>query len=173
MRHEAGGTSFIEFIGFVVTLAGLLFLFLKQFFEDLKKKRNPQEYAAKQREKERVLKELLGERAKHSYEDEDEEDEDEEDEDRYHVTPPPFSQARNTMSLDKVTRHDEERRVKQRAITQPRNKAVSSSYEVVRHKHTSRGASLINKLPSRKDLFIINEIMKPPVSLRSREENIW
>ena len=34
-------------------------------------------------------------------------------------------------------------------------------------------SALINKITSRKDLFIINEIIKPPVSLRSEEENNW
>lgn len=45
----------------------------------------------------------------------------------------------------------------------------SPVYEVKKREHTSRGADLIKRQKSLRDLFIIDEIIKPPVSMRTEE----
>lgn len=67
--------SVVEFIGFVVSLAAMIFLFTKGLWEQKQRREHPQEFAEKEKRKDQALKKLLN-----SLDiDEDDEEEDEEE----------------------------------------------------------------------------------------------
>lgn len=76
-----------------------------------------------------------------------------------------------------IEEHDEEIVVPKKPVspppppprpTPPKRKPVEAApaYEFKKKEQISRGAALIKRQASRKDLFIIDEIIKPPVSIR-------
>lgn len=153
MAKDPGGMNFIEFIGFIVSLVAMLFLFLKQFFEEAKKRRDPKKYEETQRAREKAIRDVMNGNPPGSrpYARREEEVDDEEEYEEYvKPAPPPLPKVQKPIRKETGT---------------------SSKYEVHRKVETSRGAALVKRL-KRKELFIIEEIIKPPVTMRF-EENHW
>jgi hypothetical protein len=153
MAKDSGGMNFIEFIGFIVSLVAMLFLFLKQFFEEAKKRRDPKKYEEMQRAREQASRDIMSGNPPGSRpyaRRKEEEDEEEEYEEYVKPPPPPLPKVQKPLRKEVIT---------------------SSKYEVHRKVETSRGAALVKRI-KRKELFIIEEIIKPPVTMRS-EENRW
>lgn len=51
--------TFIEFLGFIISLAAMIFLVAKRFWEESQRRRNPEKYAENQRKKERLLSDFM------------------------------------------------------------------------------------------------------------------
>lgn len=51
--------TLIEFIGFVISLAAMIFLVVKRFWDENQRRRNPEKYAEKQSQKEKLLSDLM------------------------------------------------------------------------------------------------------------------
>ena len=144
MQHEQGGMTVVEFIGFIVSLGAILFLLLKQFFDDRAKKRDPKAYEERQRKKEQAIRALMGEEWVKDSRQKLEEGMDEEEE---APMPPPRPVVKESKPAAK--RHFE-----------------PVDYQVERLERPSRGAELVKQFPNRKELFMIKEILDQPVGLR-------
>lgn len=180
MQHEQGGMTVVEFIGFIVSLFAMLFLLLKQFLDEMKKKRDPKGYAEKQRKREQALKEMMGDwggvpqKSKRIEEEEfDEEEEDEVAPISPHK-PPPFAMPPQVSSQPHAKQLLKPIPAGAAGSRQGNNltsdyfteRHGSFEYEVQRLNQESRGAALVNQFPTRKELFIIKEILDKPIALR-------
>lgn len=54
--------GFVEFLGFVISLAALIFLNVKRYMENRKRRQNPEEYARKEKQREENLRQFMRER---------------------------------------------------------------------------------------------------------------
>lgn len=71
--------SAVEVIGFLIALCFFIFLVMRNFWEEYRRRTNPEEYEASRREQEKRLKEFLGALSQDM----------EEDEEKIHKNPPP------------------------------------------------------------------------------------
>ena len=133
MKQAGGEMTFIEFLGLIFTFAAAFVIVVQKLFTDRKKRKNPQAYAKEQRQNERALREMLGIEPGDAVEEEEEED--------IYVPVPPPKQAFQGTALKAPPRPQQVR-------------AAAGSYEVIRKTQVSRGAKLVGKLASRKELFV-------------------
>lgn len=178
--------SIIEFIGFVIAMGAMTFLFFKRYREERNRRLNPQEYARRQREQEEDLRKFL-----RSMNIDVEEEELEPPEPPSQQRPPPipkqapirkpWTNPAPTREMDFASTLDHykkesaiERRklktdIENRAFVPLLSGSKAESYEVIRRKSVSRGAALIQTLNSPQDMFIVNEIIGKPLSMRHPE----
>ncbi len=152
MQHEQGGMTVVEFIGFLVSLSAMLFLLLKQFFDEMKKKRDPKAYAERQRKREQAIKAMMGEGWRKEPQQEERDEELEEEEEK------PIPLARLPAKPPAAPAPAP------KGYYTPPSEAVA--YHVERFDRSSRGTLLINQFPTRKELFMIKEILDKPIALR-------
>jgi hypothetical protein len=167
--------NFVEFLGFIISLGAMIFLFTKRFLEDRKRRLNPEEYARKEKEQEENLRRFY----KSISGDFDDEEKEEEDEPVSKTVHQPLIQRRPPPKPPKPTIHRESY-VKQTATEKKKSLAHDTSgythtvkpaerYEVIRSEKISKTSQVLNHLKSPKDLLIIKEIFDKPLSMRDRE----
>lgn len=151
-----------EIIGFLISLGFLLFLFLKQGWDASARKKHPEEYAKKQREKEKRLKEFMK-----SMDIQVEEDDDELEEEK--MTPKAKIQERSQMRqrsagniskrLDSLTplSMTSRRQEKYEVKLSTRRIVYTATKEM-----PSRGYNLIKMQHSFQDIILLNEIIGAP-----------
>lgn len=173
--------SLVEFIGFVISMVAMAFLFIKKVYDERQRRLNPEKYAETERKKEQALQEFL---KSLELERNEEEEEDEEEEEPVLIKPPPAPQMakqhkvpfRSTLDHYKPVTLIEQRKI-QTNIEKRRpfeagdhlisdtfkiQSVTDPSYEVERLKIKSRGEKALEELSSRRQLFIIKEILDKP-----------
>lgn len=179
--------SFIEFIGFVISIAALFFLFIKRFLEDRRRAKNPEQFKEEPQERQ-ALKEFLK-----SLEIDMEEDK------KYSAhqppkapsqPPQPSSRQASKSSLparqkelvvekrkakagyedkyrdayqDTYTNTYEDRILSRRFQKQEKG----SAYEIIEMDKATRVVNLLRGLKSPKDMILLNEIIGPPKGMQN------
>lgn len=148
--------SLIEFIGFVISLAALIFLFFRKVSEERYRREHPKEFEEQEKQKEQAMKEWL---KKMNIEvDEDEEEEEEEEEE----IPIPKPQPKKMINKQPPPP------LPSKAFKRYANDSV---YEVSRLESSSRGNTLIKGLKSRRDMIIYKELLSKPLAIRNHTED--
>lgn len=168
--------TFIEFLGFVISLVAMFFLVAKRFWEETRRRRNPVQFAEEQRKKDLLLSEFMKSfeipekgRAQRNSDDEDEWDEDEEDievvEKIKLVQPPPktFPPLKPSIPLNRGSMRDS---YQEEIVSSQFLKREASAYDVVKQQTPSRGSMIVRNLPSKKNMLVIKEIFGPPKSMQ-------
>lgn len=160
--------TFIEFIGFIITMAAMVFIFVRQAWENYRRRHYPQEYAEEVRRKDDALKKLL---KSMDIEIEEEEDEEEEEPPRRRPQkkmPPPVSPQLFTKKPTVTAQQ-------QRINTELQFKEYSSTkvdlsqelfqkdaYALNKVDAPPRSRGILSSLRSPKDMLVIKEILGPP-----------
>jgi hypothetical protein len=138
--------TFIEFVGLVISLAAMIFLILKHFFSIAQQRRNPEEYARMEKQRQDNLRRLL--KAKGI-------DLGLEEEMAPKKKPlPPKAVQKSSPPSPKQPVVD---------FIKP-----AESYEVIRTEKKSSGSLLLGSLKSPRDMFVIREILDKPLSMRDQ-----
>jgi hypothetical protein len=147
--------NLVEFIGFVVSLVALFFLFFKQVYEDLYRKRHPEKAAAREREKHARMRALLK-----TINPEAEEDELEDELPRTfpRATPPPLPQRKPSPPPKPM-----EKRKKSYVEAHSHEDA----YMVQSKVSISRAYKIVQGLQSPRNMVLFQEILSPPLALRN------
>lgn len=162
--------SLIEFIGFVISMAALIFLFFKRVSEDRYRRKNPEKFAEEKLEQEKALKELM--KSMHIGTEEE-----------GPPPPPPRAMALqsplkkvvvSTVHPKKLEKYSEKaakekENYEKRMLSKTYHKKTENApvYEVHRLTYNSRGNDLIQALPSRRDMLIYKELFGKPLALRN------
>lgn len=167
--------NLIEFIGFVISLAALIFLGAKRAKEEHYRKKHPEKFKEDEQTKETNLKQLLKSMNIDLMDDEQ-------------VLPPkpaprfvyapvpkltekPKSAIRKPIKREQRKTGDkawmEHYRGESKSAYHMQNRSSSKPYEVIQTKvRPSRGAVLLKSLPSKKEMVILYEILDKPKGLR-------
>lgn len=150
--------TFIEFIGFIITLVAMFFIVIKRIFEQRAAQRNPEEYAERERQHQLALKKFYRSLEGQMIEEEDEIEEEIEHEPIHPIPhkpePPPLALQVQKKSSYKPP------------IEKELWAKAKITYQVDRQKRESVGGVVINNLPSRRDMLIIKEIFDKPLAMR-------
>ena len=160
----------VELIGFFVTIAMIGFYILKGIRDELDRRRNPEEYARREKERDANLRRLMGE-LHPGYNEEDEEVEQGVRQELSHPLKLELQkraaarkQAASTQTTNKTVKKKEESHYKGSSFLQDVKPA--DSYEVHRDVKVSRGMKLIKKQQSSRDMLILKELFDKPLSMR-------
>lgn len=178
--------GFVEFIGFVISLIAMIFLVTKRFFEERKRRLNPEEYARREQEQEENLRRFLKSINVDS-EDEEEFSPPPHPQKHYSQMPPPAphqplirlreAQKQPQVFPKKAPPVESGNYGSETASDKKRKLAAAQtsadSYEVIRIETVSPAISLISSLKSPKDMLIIKEIFDKPLSMREPQDNKW
>ncbi len=180
-----------QFVGFLVSIAAIIFIFIRRALENWQRKHHPEEYMAEARKKDEALKRLMKDLGV------EEEEEQIEEEVPIKHNPPPL-RPENIRSIPQHTPgrivQDEfrfEDRIRQRKLdtivdkrhlqtsiekrkplfsedrlVSPDLKYHKDAYAFTQRVTLSRGMKLISSLRSKKDMIILQEILDKPKSLR-------
>ena len=189
--------SFIEFIGFVISMVALIFLFSKKIFDQRRARLNPEESEREEEEQKRNLKEFL-----RSLEI------DMEDQEQFKPPPPPpkitppqppkerprgqqkprpASRVLNDPFKAKLEQRQFETAIEKRGfktniedrfyqsfderlLSSDFRKASTDAYDVILFDQTPRIQHLVGQLPSLREMIIIREIIGPPKGLQFPDE---
>jgi len=149
--------NFIEFLGFIISLAAMIFIFTKRYFEERSRERDPEAYAAKERRKEEALKKLYQTLELQTNKKMPAEMDDDDDDQEIEKTPirlPVHRLVHTTKVLPKPTHK------------RPPSPEHAPKYQVNRSNRASRGGRLLESLPSQRDMLIIKEIFDKPLAMR-------
>lgn len=151
--------TFIEFIGFIISISAMVFLFARQTWENYRRRKYPEQYAEEVRKKDDALKELLK-----SMNIEVEEEEEIEDEDDYvePVRRPPPPPPKPIQLKQAPQPKKETERLFQEYSSGKMDLSDKGAYALGKVNQPSRGKALITQFPSTRDLFVIREILGPP-----------
>lgn len=156
----------IELIGFFVTIAMIGFYLLKGIRDELERRRNPEEFAKREREREENLRRLMKQMSPEFNED----DEDLEEELRPEPTKALKYELQKRAAARRITAPTPQQQKPQQKPVEPqkfvKEVKAAESYEVIRSLKISRGMKLIRKQQSPRDAFILKELFDKPLSLR-------
>ncbi|MBA3815634.1 MAG: hypothetical protein H0X29_03775 [Parachlamydiaceae bacterium] len=175
--------TFIEFLGFCISLVAMIFLVGKRFWDENRRRLYPEKYAEEQRKKEKLLSkfmESLDDNRKDTvkkyfdndkdYEEDGEEDGEENANKRIdvkvqEVKPRPVLITRQKPpSLLKGSMKDS---YHEGIASGKFLKGEASAYDLNRpNSAPSRASAILNSLPSPKNMLIIKEVFGPPKSMR-------
>lgn len=172
--------TFIEFLGFIITLVAMFFIFIKRFREERARRLNPKEFAEKERQKQMALKKFYRSLEGHMVDEEEEVEEHEEIEEEEHVHRPKIKKKRpphpnlpmpQYVAPEMISKpyQSEGAADRQSQVKGERRQYRSdrlTTYEVVRQRRHSRGGKLIKEQTSLKDILILKEILDKPLAMR-------
>lgn len=155
--------SLVDFIGFIVALVAMFFMFMKRVAEERRRRSLPEE------DKGQTLDEFLRSM--------------EEGETPKRPSPPPAPPKARPRALPgtdfrpRLEGYRQESAIEKRKLKtsvedrklapqQLASVQAAEAYEVIKRKKSSRGLSLINSLKQPRDMFILNEIINKPLALR-------
>jgi len=164
--------NFIEFLGFVISLAALIFLSFRQAYEARKRRMDPHEYARKEKERNDKWRSMMRQQGIDVGED---------------LLEPPVPKPRNISKPPKsppVSTPQHMRQSKQAVassqILRPdhsdpyfkdhmlqSNMKPAEKYEVIRIKENPMGNKIIRDLKSPREMFVIKEVLDKPLSMRN------
>ena len=118
--------SFIEFIGFIISFAAMIFLVIRRFFEERQRRLNPEEYAKRERLREQNLRKFLKSRDLYSPPEEEEEEQEEEDEEEVlkPVKPKKFNMPPKTPAVTQQQAFIKLREAQKQQVIQQKSPAV-------------------------------------------------
>lgn len=166
--------NLIEFIGFVISLAALIFLFFKKVRDEKFRLQHPEEYEEELHQKEEALKEIL---KSMQLDVEDEEN----------LSPPPprpqhvmkkkyIKPPKAPLTVLQTQKEKEANQYEERTLSDNRifnKKTINApAYEVKRLHHSNRGSDLIKSLPSKRDMLIYKEVFGKPLALRNPSDDV-
>lgn len=136
--------SFIEFIGFIMTMAAMVAILAKKSWEERDRQKNPEKYRKRENRREQDLKKMLK-----SLDIDIEEDEE--------PAPPP--------KLKLAIKPLEKRKLQEKRFIKEQ-KFEHDPYAIVFRYKRCRGAAIIQGLRSKKEMMILHEILSKPKALR-------
>jgi hypothetical protein len=186
--------SLIEFIGFLISFAAMIFLLGKGVWDNRARRQNPEEYYRKVRTKEQNLKKFLKSLDVHTEDEDEDEDEIDEKEEakapaaKQAVPPSPFQKPYQQRLLAEDQYHFQDRLdhyQTQTAIDQRKLKIAienrfkgdlsmnivsadlreMNDYHAIVSEKPSRANRLINRRSSRQEMILYQEILNPPLAL--------
>lgn len=140
--------NFIEFVAFVITLAAMIFLGIKRFFEGVQQQGNPEEFARKEKAQEENLRKLL--RAQGI----------------------DLGVREDKKIQKKIVRSQPQPQLPSQSSYVTKTPSFtydvrpSESYEVIHKVKASSGRQLIESLRTPRDMLVIKEILDKPLSIR-------
>lgn len=168
--------SFIEFIGFVISIIAMIFLVGKGFFDQYRQRKNPEEYARREREKEKAIRKLL--RLTNGYDVEDEVVEDvPKKKITFQANPKQMVKKQHkpkavnrTPSSDFIERETNRFEDSLQNMDSGAPKDGINPYGVVYRQTQSRATVMLKGLPSKRQMVIFKEILDKPLSLRDIDD---
>lgn len=157
--------TLIEFIGFVISLAAMIFLVIKHFWEQGQRRRYPEKYAEEQRKKEKLLSEFMKSLNLRENDDKDEEDEETITEEiKYHPAAkrpsppiPTLPQKRKGSMSDSY---------REEIVSSTFLKGEAAAYDLNKKRRPSHASTILKSLHTPKNMVIIKEIFGPPKSMQ-------
>lgn len=183
--------SFVEFLGFVISLAAMIFLSTKRFLEERKRRLNPEAYADEEEKEEEKLQAFLKSMNI------DTEDEKEFQPPRiqkkqfknkppqqtiqksdYSRSAPPIRSVNQQSANQQLGNYGRENasEKKRSLAAEEANYSLkhgikpAESYEVIRLNNKTEVSSVLKSLKSPKEMLIIKEIFDKPLSMRDPDE---
>lgn len=150
--------SWVEWIGFLISVTFLLFLLLRGVWETRQRNQNPEEYYKEQRLKQKRYKEFL-KSMEIDVEDDFEQDEEEEIEER-HIPPAPKSNGRVPAFIKPSPVITPRTPFAPTAMQQPTVQPLSTKPE----SEVAKGKIVISQLKSKKAMIILHAIVGRPKS---------
>jgi hypothetical protein len=151
--------NLIEFIGFLITMSAMTFLILRRIWEERQKRSHPEEYDKKKEHQEANLKQFLKSL------DIDMNDDEEPEKKPFLSVPKPFDRQQK-MTKRMVEPPPHKYIVPSHIYTVPKVQNLAEGYHAIVKVKQSRASRMIDRLPSRKEMIVYQEIMNPPVSMR-------
>lgn len=151
--------SVIEFIGFIISLVTMFFLFFKKLYDDRQRRLNPEEYAKKTKERERQLKEFWKSMDVNMDQNDDRDEEDEEDKPQpppHPIVPPPIKKPMASLP------HSRPLATENRSLSDTFH--TDNAYK--KQKGRPRAFYLARRHQSLRDAIILKEIIDKPKGLR-------
>lgn len=163
MEHNL---SLLDFIGFIIALLAMLFLFIKRFIEENKRRSLPRDDVGQ------TLEEFLESQRRLDTIEMEEKQQLPKKSNKQSLQQPlvrlnlPHAegQKRESKGFSSFDSIQDQKLVLQKPISS------AESYEVIKRKRSSRGLSLIKSMKNPQDMFVLKEILEPPLSLRSTRE---
>jgi len=163
-----------EWIGFIISVFAILFLLIRTHKHDKRMSQNPEEYARRQRERDRELRKLLNIEDKEEEEDDLDEDFDEVEEkndQRYENVLPVVPQT--IINLKTTTNITPPRPGPIRRLDQIKYKISKSSQAAFIIQDAPSKGHKITKKVSSKEMIVMREIIGPPKSSLARIHDYW
>lgn len=187
--------SFIEFVGFIISFAAMIFLVLRRFFEERQRRLNPEEFARQEKMREENLRRLMKSRGIYSVSEEEEKEEFLPVVSKNYNQPvsPKMSQEQAFIKLRESQKQQtvlknspvvqqgnygaETARDKKRNLAasdsaryQHHDLKPADSYEVIRIEKVTAANRLLSSLKSPQDMLVIKEIFDKPLSMRTPQD---
>ena len=167
--------SIIEFIGFIISLAAMVFLFIKRSREMRFQREHPEEYARLLHDRESALEKLLDPKY-HSQEQQHHRVSKAKHEKRHpthYLNQNTHGKGKNvidkSLKLQAMTAQDIHI---QKSLQPPEHVSRNApQYEVKRTSKPSYVENLVKTIPSRKNFLIYKEIFDKPLSMRNPRDN--
>jgi len=145
--------SFIEFLGFIISIAAMVFLFIRKTMENRRRRLHPEEFLHEHEEEERAVEELLSSLNIHLEQ------------------PPPRKSVPKPLPPPQQTKPAPVRIQNLKGSTQaitPSNKFdfQLNEYYSIQKRNSSRGYRLIHQVGSPQDIIVFHEILGPPKGLK-------
>jgi hypothetical protein len=141
--------SFIEFLGFIISILAMVFLFVRKTMENRRRRLHPEEFEKEHEEEERAVEELLASLNIHL------------EPQPQHKSPPPPPAKLSPIKMQKIKETTQ-------AVT-PSNKFTFQlhEYHSIQKRSSSRGYRLVHQVGSPQDIIVFHEILGPPKGLKS------
>jgi hypothetical protein len=161
--------SFVEFIGLVISLGAMIFLIIKRTYDERQRRKNPQEYARREQEREENLRKFLKERGV---------DVRNGGEEAKKTSKARIFAVPSKMPLPPQKPHTQTQRKYQKPLSGLSTHALEFSthaeydlkpaetYEVIRVEGKTKGNLVLQGLKSPREMLIIKEIFDKPLSMR-------
>lgn len=165
----------IQFIGFLITLVIMLFLFMRQTFDAWKRKNHPEEYAKEEKEREHSMRQML---KTMNIDLEDEEEEEYEVEYEYKEpqkvsvassknAAPILQLQEKAVITPRIPQVQPHRSVQEQRVATAK-RSPQDAYKMSRYRKPSRGALIVRKQRTLKDAIVLREVFG-----KSRSEQPW
>lgn len=158
--------TLIEFIGFVISLAAMIFLIVKHFWEQGQRRRYPEKYAEEQRKKEKLLSEFMKSLNLSENDDKDENEEEEMMIEEVKYQPPPRKQIPSMPPLPPKRKSSMSDSYREEIVSSTFLKGEAAAYDLKKQRRPSQASTILKSLPTPKNMVIIKEIFGPPKSMQ-------
>lgn len=155
--------TLIEFIGFVISLAAMIFLVIKHFWEQGQRRRYPEKYAEEQRKKEKLLSEFM--KSLNLRENDDKDEEEEEEGMKTGAVKYRPAATRQIPPIPPKLKSSMSDSYREEIVSSSFLKGEAAAYDLNKKRKPSRASTILRGLPTPKNMVIIKEIFGPPKSM--------